>query len=74
MKEIIIRKRIVCKVRTQDPENFEEEVKSLVTACWFSVIKSQSFNTSLWLYINYRKVCNERNSQKTDGKTWSMNP
>ena len=22
------------KVRTQDPENFEEEVKSLVTACW----------------------------------------
>ena len=26
----------VCKVRTQDPENFDEEVKSLVTA-WFSV-------------------------------------
>ena len=22
----------VCKVRTQDPENFDEEVKSLVTA------------------------------------------
>ena len=26
--------RHICKVRTQDPENFEEEVKSLVTACW----------------------------------------
>ena len=25
-------KRSVCKVRTQDPENFDEEVKSLVTA------------------------------------------
>jgi len=25
-------KGIVCKVRTQDPENFHEEVKSLVTA------------------------------------------
>ncbi len=24
----------VCKVRTQDPENFDEEVKSLVTAWW----------------------------------------
>ena len=24
---------IVCKVRTQDPENFDEEVKSLLTAC-----------------------------------------
>merc|ERR1712012_185797 len=29
--------RIVCKVRTQDPENFHEEVKSLVTACWLSI-------------------------------------
>jgi hypothetical protein len=26
----------VCKVRTQDPENFDEEVKSLVTAWRFS--------------------------------------
>ena len=26
------REGIVCKVRTQDPENFDEEVKSLVTA------------------------------------------
>ena len=25
---------IVCKVRTQDPENFHEEVKSLATAWW----------------------------------------
>ena len=25
-------KGIVCKVRTQDPENFDEEVKSLATA------------------------------------------
>ena len=24
---------IVCEVRTQDPENFDEEVKSLLTAC-----------------------------------------
>jgi hypothetical protein len=24
---------LVCKVRTQDPENFDEEVKSLLTAC-----------------------------------------
>ena len=24
--------RSVCKVRTQDPENFDEEVKSLLTA------------------------------------------
>ena len=25
---------IVCEVRTQDPENFDEEVKSLLTACY----------------------------------------
>ena len=24
----------VCKLRTQDPENFDEEVKSLVSAWW----------------------------------------
>ena len=30
------RKGIVCKVRTQDPENFDEEVKSLVTAWWLT--------------------------------------
>ena len=29
----------VCKVRTQDPENFDEEVKSLVTA-WHSLDES----------------------------------
>lgn len=30
----------VCKVRTQDPENFDEEVKSLVTA-WNSSSATQ---------------------------------
>ena len=29
---ILLIKRSVCKVRTQDPENFDEEVKSLLTA------------------------------------------
>jgi len=29
---VAAREGIVCKVRTQDPENFDEEVKSLVTA------------------------------------------
>jgi len=33
------RKGIVCKVRTQDPENFDEEVKSLLTACCHSNLK-----------------------------------
>ena len=28
-------KRRVCKVRTQDAENFDEEVMSLVTAWWY---------------------------------------
>jgi hypothetical protein len=31
----------VCKVRTQDPENFDEEVKSLVTA-WLMLTTSSS--------------------------------
>ena len=40
---IIILHGIVCKVRTQDPENFHEEVKSLVTA-WCSTEKKQENN------------------------------
>ena len=34
------RNGIVCKVRTQDPENFDEEVKSLLTACWIPPVLS----------------------------------
>ena len=40
----------VCKVRTQDPENFDEEVKSLVTALFikalFLVVTQQIYNKS----------------------------
>ena len=40
----------VCKVRTQDPENFDEEVKSLVTAwlisVFFSIFCPGSYKTS----------------------------
>ena len=36
-------KRSVCKVRTQDPENFDEEVKSLLTA-WRILIHPYSRN------------------------------
>jgi hypothetical protein len=42
----------VCKVRTQDPENFDEEVKSLVTA-WFSLYSYPLLNwTQAWLKKN----------------------
>ena len=40
------RQGIVCKVRTQDPENFHEEVKSLVTAWWIYFLGFQSLNPS----------------------------
>ena len=36
----------VCKVRTQDPENFDEEVKSLVTA-WLMLTTSSSKGNTL---------------------------
>ena len=43
-------KGIVCKVRTQDPENFHEEVKSLVTAwCSFFLIHQAVIKTILFL-------------------------
>ena len=38
----------VCKVRTEEPENFDEEVKSLVTAC-------RIFSFSWRIYINYER-------------------
>ena len=36
----------VCKVRTKDPENFDEEVKSLVTAWRSNVFRIASYNHS----------------------------
>jgi len=36
--------RRVCKVRTQDPENLDEEVKSLVSAWRFSVSSLSSLS------------------------------
>ena len=40
-------KEIVCKVRTQQAENFDEEVKSLVSA-WLSLSLHHSSLSSLW--------------------------
>jgi len=37
---------IVCKVRTQDPENFHEEVKSLATAWWIMILNSKEICSS----------------------------
>jgi hypothetical protein len=39
----------VCKVRTQDPENFDEEVKSLVTA-WRSMAAEAFGSYDLLIY------------------------
>ena len=45
--------RRVCKVRTQDPENLDEEVKSLVSAWRFSVSSLFSFsNFNSLFYIH----------------------
>ena len=46
---------LVCKVRTQDLEKFDEEVKSLVTACCLcssSTCKRFSLETSIILQVN----------------------
>ena len=54
----------VCKVRTQDPENFDEEVKSLVTA-W--LMTSSSSHRSIHLLLVFL-------SSKWNGELIGKNP
>ena len=46
-------KEIVCKVRTQQAENFDEEVKSLVSA-WFCLQSSSLIFLYFWATIEDR--------------------
>jgi len=49
--EIIPKYGCVCKVRTEEPENFDEEVKSLVTACRiFSLVYAIPFQMMVQIF------------------------
>ena len=62
-------KEIVCKVRTQQAENFDEEVKSLVSA-WFCLQSSSLIFLCFWATIEDRTTT----SRDKDTMRWCQDP